>query len=411
MEEFLAACERDGVRAKRIAVDYASHSAQVELLREELGTLLAPIAPRAAGVPFLSTVTGEWVEGPELDGGYWFRNLRRTVELERATRTLLDQGFGVFIDVLGSLRRGEGGLERFWLSLGEAYVRGVTVDWDAVFAGTGAQRVDLPTYAFQQDHFWLESGTAEDTDTAAHPVDAVDARFWEAVERHDVAALTAELDIDADESLAALLPALSSWRRQSQERSTVDGWRYRITWKPAPEPAATRLDGTWLVAVPQAPADAEQAAAVLHALAEHGADVRQIAVPGTHDARAELAGLIREALADGPAVAGVLSLLTPVGSDAEPIGAAAPAGVIATLSLVQALGDAEVTAPLWCVTRAAVSVARSDRRTDPAQAPVWGLGRVTALEHGERWGGLVDLPAEVDARVLERLVGVLAGDG
>ncbi|WP_285544236.1 acyltransferase domain-containing protein, partial [Streptomyces lavendulae] len=97
-EEFLAACETDGVRAKRIAVDYASHSAQVELLREELDALLAPIAPREAAVPFLSTVTGEWVKGPELDGGYWFRNLRQTVELERATRTLLDQGFGVFIE-------------------------------------------------------------------------------------------------------------------------------------------------------------------------------------------------------------------------------------------------------------------------------------------------------------------------
>ncbi|WP_344486963.1 acyltransferase domain-containing protein, partial [Streptomyces amakusaensis] len=162
LEELLAVCERDGVRAKRIAVDYASHSAQVELLREELAGLLAPVSPREAEVPFLSTVTGDWVEGPELDGGYWFRNLRRTVELEDATRTLLDQGFGVFIEssphpvlsvgvqetvedagreaaVLGSLRRGEGGLDRFWQSLGEAYVRGVSVDWDAVFAGTGAR--------------------------------------------------------------------------------------------------------------------------------------------------------------------------------------------------------------------------------------------------------------------------------
>ncbi|WP_037891807.1 acyltransferase domain-containing protein, partial [Streptomyces sp. NRRL S-87] len=41
---------------------------------------------------------GEWVKGPELDAGYWFGNLRRTVEFESATRTLLDQGFGVFVE-------------------------------------------------------------------------------------------------------------------------------------------------------------------------------------------------------------------------------------------------------------------------------------------------------------------------
>ncbi|WP_458643543.1 type I polyketide synthase [Streptomyces sp. NC-S4] len=430
LDELLASCEVDGVRARRIAVDYASHSAQVELLREELDALLAPIVPRAAEVPFLSTVTGEWISGTELDAGYWFRNLRQTVELEQATRTLLDQGFGVFVEssphpvltvgmqetvedagreaaILGSLRRNEGGLERFWLSLGEAYVRGVVVDWDAVFAGTGAQRVDLPTYAFQQEHFWLESGTAPDAEPAMSPSDAADAHFWEAVERQDVAALTAELAIDGDETLTALLPALSSWRRRRQERSTVDGWRYRITWKPAPEPAATRLTGTWLVALPEA---GEGADAVVRALAEHGADVRPIAVPRTHDARAELVERIREVLADGPDVSGVLSLLTPAGAEAEPIGSAAPAGVIATLSLVQALGDADVAAPLWCVTRGAVSVGRSEQQADPAQAPIWGLGRVTALEHGERWGGLVDLPAQADSRTLGRLVGVLAGD-
>ncbi|KIF02097.1 hypothetical protein PL81_31910, partial [Streptomyces sp. RSD-27] len=190
LDELLAACEADGIRAKRIAVDYASHSAQVELLRDELAELLAPIVPRTAEVPFLSTVTGEWVEGPELDAGYWFRNLRQTVELEQATRTLLDQGFGVFVEssphpvlsvgmqetaedagreaaVLGSLRRDEGGLERFWLSLGEAHVRGVAVDWDAVFAGSGAQRVDLPTYAFQRDRYWIEVPAGQVGDVAS----------------------------------------------------------------------------------------------------------------------------------------------------------------------------------------------------------------------------------------------------
>uniref|UniRef100_UPI001F2A8238 hypothetical protein n=1 Tax=Streptomyces sp. NRRL S-87 TaxID=1463920 RepID=UPI001F2A8238 len=59
--------------------------------------------------------------------------------------------------VLGSLRRGEGGLERLRLSLAEAWVRGVEVDWGSVFEGTGARRVELPTYAFQSQRYWPEA--------------------------------------------------------------------------------------------------------------------------------------------------------------------------------------------------------------------------------------------------------------
>ncbi|WP_262699914.1 MULTISPECIES: type I polyketide synthase [Streptomyces] len=179
LDELVAACEADEVRARRVPVDYASHSAQVELLREELLELLAPVQPKNAQVPFLSTVTGEWVEGSELDAEYWFTNLRRTVELEGAIRRLLDEGFGVFIEssahpvltmgvqetaedagreaaAIGSLRRDEGGLDRFHISLGEAWTRGVAVDWEAVYEGTGAVRVELPTYAFQHERYWIE---------------------------------------------------------------------------------------------------------------------------------------------------------------------------------------------------------------------------------------------------------------
>ncbi|MGW7687652.1 type I polyketide synthase [Streptomyces asiaticus] len=179
LNELLASCEADEVRARRVPVDYASHSAQVELLREELLELLAPVQPQNAQVPFLSTVTGEWVNGSELDAEYWFTNLRRTVELESAIRRLLDEGFGVFIEssahpvltmgvqetaedagreaaAIGSLRRDEGGLDRFHLSLGEAWTRGVAVDWEAVYEGTGAVRVELPTYAFQHERYWIE---------------------------------------------------------------------------------------------------------------------------------------------------------------------------------------------------------------------------------------------------------------
>ncbi|MEU9015397.1 type I polyketide synthase [Streptomyces sp. NPDC048479] len=426
LEELLVSCEADGVRAKRIAVDYASHSAQVELLREELAGLLAPIAPKAAEVPFLSTVTGEWVQGPELDGGYWFRNLRQTVELEQATRMLLEQGFGVFIEssphpvlsvgmqetvedagreaaVLGSLRRNEGGLERFWLSLGEAYVRGVGVDWDAVFAGTGAQRVDLPTYAFQSQRFWPEAAPVEAAAVSAG--NAIDARFWEAVEREDLEALAGTLAFDTSDAIGSLetvLPALSSWRRQSREQSTVDGWRYRVTWKRIPEPATARLSGTWLVAVPEAltgPAHA-WAEAVLRTVTDRGADVRTVTVSADTADRDRLTATLRAGKGE-TAPAGVLSLLALGGEGA----------FAAELALSQALGDADVTAPLWCVTRGAVATGRSEQVADPAQALVWGLGRVASMEQGGRWGGLLDLPADLDDRTLARLAGVLAGDG
>ncbi|MFG2716425.1 type I polyketide synthase [Streptomyces goshikiensis] len=426
LDELLAACEADGVRAKRIAVDYASHSAQVELLREELAELLAPIVPQPAQVPFLSTVTGEWVNGPELDAGYWFRNLRRTVELEQATRTLLEQGFGVFIEssphpvltvgmqetvedagreaaVLGSLRRNEGGLERFWLSLGEAYVRGVAVDWDAVFAGTGAQRVDLPTYAFQSQRFWPEAAPVEAGELPAES--AIDARFWDAVEREDVTALAEALAFDAPDaihSLGTVLPGLSSWRRQSREQSTVDGWRYRVVWKPqADAMTKLRLSGSWLAVVPEAPTGAagDTVAAVLRTLTDRGAEVRTVTVAAGEAGRDALTAALKAATVGTPAPAGVLSLLA-LGGDA------------AALALSQALGDAEVAAPLWCVTRGAVVAGRSDRIADSEQALVWGLGRVASMEQGVRWGGLVDLPGTdaADDRTLERLAGVLAGD-
>ncbi|WP_455712029.1 type I polyketide synthase [Streptomyces hygroscopicus] len=443
LDELVAACEADGVRARRVPVDYASHSAQVELLRDELLELLAPVQPRVAEVPFLSTVTGEWVEGPELDAAYWFTNLRRTVELEGAVRRLLDEGFGVFIEssahpvltvgvqetaedagreaaAIGSLRRDEGGLDRFWASVGEAWSRGVAVDWQAVFEGTGAKRVELPTYAFQRQRYWPEAAPARAAGESGH--DAVEAKFWAAVEAEDWQTLAAELTVDGDQPMSAVLPALASWRKQAREQSLVDGWRYRVAWKPLAEERPARLTGGWLVVAPEAedtPGTRDTPGtedtwtdAVAGVLAERGAEVRRIAVDPAADGREELAERLRTALAEagGTPFAGVVSLLAPA-AGTHPEHPSLPAGTAAQLALVQALGDAGIGAPLWCLTRGAVSVGGSDRPASPEQALVWGLGRVAALEHLDRWGGLIDLPEEPDERALSRLVGLLASDG
>ncbi|MFF4370907.1 type I polyketide synthase, partial [Streptomyces sp. NPDC001594] len=194
LEELLAACTADGVRAKRIPVDYASHSAQVAAIRERVVRELEGIRPRRGEIPFYSTVTGALFDTSGVDAEYWYTNLRQEVRFEQTVRALEADGFGVFVEcsphpvltvglqetfedsgtaslALGTLRRGEGGRERFLASLAEGYVHGLAVDWDAVFDGAGAAvgaegHVDLPTYAFQRERFWLDVPVRRPADAA-----------------------------------------------------------------------------------------------------------------------------------------------------------------------------------------------------------------------------------------------------
>ncbi|RPF25315.1 acyl transferase domain-containing protein [Streptomyces sp. Ag109_G2-6] len=172
--ELVTVLEAEGVRARRVAVEYASHCSHVEKLEAELADLLSGLNPRQAAIPMYSTLTGELLDGTELDGGYWYRNLRNPVLFEQAVKAAQADGHRLFIEssphpvlavglaemdatALGSLRRDEGGLRRVFTSLAEAWVNGADVDWARAFDGTGAQRTDLPTYAFQRRRYWLEA--------------------------------------------------------------------------------------------------------------------------------------------------------------------------------------------------------------------------------------------------------------
>jgi 5-hydroxydodecatetraenal polyketide synthase CpkA len=182
LEGLLVELTAEEVKAREIPVDYAAHSAQVEAAREELLEGCAGIVPRSGDVPFYSSVTGGLLDTAQLDGEYWYRNLRETVQFERTLEGVLERGCRALIEVsphpvlssaaqdivdgvlgdrdetviVGSLRRDRGEIERFLKSLAEAHVRGVDVDWAAIFAGSGAKRVGLPTYAFQRRRYWLD---------------------------------------------------------------------------------------------------------------------------------------------------------------------------------------------------------------------------------------------------------------
>ncbi|HEY0641225.1 MAG TPA: acyltransferase domain-containing protein, partial [Pseudonocardiaceae bacterium] len=154
VDAYLAELTDGGVAARRIPVDLAGHSPQVERLRDELLRELAGLDPRPASVPFHSTVTGGLIDTRSLDAHYWYRNLRGTVELERTVRSLA--GHDAFVEVsphpvltvalqqtledagseavvVGSLRRGRPGPHRFLTSLAELHTSGVPVSWLPAF--------------------------------------------------------------------------------------------------------------------------------------------------------------------------------------------------------------------------------------------------------------------------------------
>ncbi|HEU5473873.1 MAG TPA: SDR family NAD(P)-dependent oxidoreductase [Actinophytocola sp.] len=250
-------------------------------------------------------------------------------------------------------------------ALAGLWVRGVPVSWGTYFQGSGAVRVELPTYAFQHKPYWL-AGSGGFAPSCA----------------------------------VGLPPA------ERTNESDVDGWRYRETWVPVTTPSRAPVTGAWLLAIPERQADHPWVSGAVRSLTGRGVEVRQLVVADAD--RAVLARAIGAILAGGPGPGGVLSLLA-LDEAAHPEHPELPFGLAATTALVQALGDAGVPAPLWCATRGAVSVGPGDGVGSPAQTAVWGFGRVVGLEHPQRWGGLVDLPDAVPADGDAGLSDVLGG--
>ena len=420
----LTECEGDGVRARLLPINCATHGPQVDKLYEETLRLLDGVAPRPGRLAMMSTALGEFVAGPELDAGYWYTSMRESVQFSRAIEGLDRAGYGVFIEisthpvltnaiidnlegagepdgarkmpvVASTLRQDDGGPSRLLASFADVHVRGVAVDWSSVLPA--GRRVDLPTYAFQRRRYWLEAAAP-----APERGNPADTRFWAAVQDGDLAGLADTLAVDADEPFREVLPALASWRQRQRGETVSAGWRYQLSWLTLPGSRPAPLTGTWLLVA--APTRRELADTCARALGAAGADVVRIEVaPGETGRRA-----LVDRIEPNPTVAGVVSLLA-MDETPMPDAPVVTAGLAGTLALLQALGDLEHEAPLWVLTQGAVATEPGETVTAPGQASVWGLGRVAGLELPGRWGGLIDLPTELDEQATDRLVQVLGG--
>ncbi|MRH92369.1 SDR family NAD(P)-dependent oxidoreductase [Nocardia sp. SYP-A9097] len=180
VDELLGEFRGEQIRARRVAIRYGSHSRCVEAVSERLATDLT-ITGSASSVTFFSTVTGDELDTTTLDATHWYRNVREPVHFERAVRAAYQRGYRTFVEISahpvltfalqetldevgesadtfigGSLRRRDGGLERFVKSVAALWVSGGNPVWDRHFAESGARGVELPTYPFQRSRYWLD---------------------------------------------------------------------------------------------------------------------------------------------------------------------------------------------------------------------------------------------------------------
>ncbi|GAB1823185.1 SDR family NAD(P)-dependent oxidoreductase [Herbidospora sp. RD11066] len=188
-EDVLHAAERlrqAGHRTKRLSVSHAFHSHRMDAMLDAFREVASGLEFHPPRIPVVSTVTGqvapaELLTSPE----YWVEQVRATVRFTDAARALEAAGVRTVIefgpdDVCSALvadsvadrsavragsvlRRGRPEARTVMDAVSRLAVSGVELAWDAVFAGTGARRLDLPTYAFQREHHWVTDGPADGT--------------------------------------------------------------------------------------------------------------------------------------------------------------------------------------------------------------------------------------------------------
>lgn len=349
VDAVMADAARAGLASKAMTGDVAFHSALMEPMLPAWGSALARARFGQPQCDWVSTVTARDVAPDECGPSYWIAQVRQPVRFAAAAERLWAMGCRIWLEIgptaglvtLGAEAAGAASPEGVWI----AGLRSGRPESDSVREGlaqvyVAGARVD-----------WTGWYGARPARVALPTYPFERARYW----------------IDSvDATPAAALPATPA---------------YEVRWDAAAlsanGPGAS--PGSWAVCGGRA----ETIAAIASVLEQHGARV----VTQLPDA-SDLAGVVHVGGLD-VAVSGGMSA-----------GAIQDAAVRGCMGVVETLRQASATAPgarVWVVTRGAVVVDGSDRDVAVAQAPLWGLGKVAALEHPESWGGLLDLDPHSDS--------------
>jgi acyl transferase domain-containing protein/acyl carrier protein len=434
--------EAAGIKTKKLQTSHAFHSPLMEPLLAEFREVASKVTYAAPQMTIISNLTGEQLTPEAITPEYWCHHLRSPVQFAKSLNTLHACGYEVFVEIgpkptllgmscnclpekvgvwLPSLRPGQSDWQQILLTLGELYVRGVDVDWSGFDRDYPRRRVMLPTYPFQRQRYWVEKGESGHEQT--QPLSKqIQTSIVNLLHQGNTKQLAQQLEGVGNFSenemkiLPKLLQALVKQHQQEVQAATIKDWLYQVEWQPKPQRLQTVLHetqvhepGSWLVfadlgGVGQALAELLQRRGQ-NCILVHAGEAYRTLETGSWSINPTNPGdferLFQEVLGTSiPPLRGIVhlwslevalpdALTVPTLEQAQKLGCGSVLHLVQTL--VKHYGSASPR--LWLVTRGAMPV-KGDVPLAIAQAPLWGLGKVIALEHPELWGGMLDLAPE-----------------
>ena len=411
-----AALEAEGVRTKGLAVSHAFHSPLMTPMIDEFRRIADTVEFKQPRLPFVSNLFGRLAGPDELNhADYWVQHILEPVRFMPGMKALASAKCDTFLEIgpditllgLGqaclpelqalwtpSLRRNKESWMQMFGSLGSFYAHGVNVNWTGLDRDYPRRRVSLPLYPFEKKRYWVDV-------------------------------------------LPSRLPLVATTEKEGAPTQNNE-LLYELQWQAKPllvpngrKPVDNTDKQRWLLFVNLG----DSFGGEIERLLKEAAHQPILVQPGSDFFRMDdnswqvdperpdhFTNLLQAVMADGP-IEGLLYLwqanapALPVEGHWTPAEAVRMTGCAHLLNLLQALVDippAAVRPRLWLVTSGTQQVVDSDSSVAVIQYPVWGLGRVIALEHPEMWGGLIDLPQQADnANALSVLAELLnrVGDG
>jgi malonyl CoA-acyl carrier protein transacylase len=424
------ALHTEGIKTKKLQVSHAFHSPLMEPMLGEFEQLAQNITYSSPKITLISNLTGQPIADDIATPEYWCDHIRQPVKFAASMQTLAQQGYKTFVEIgpqpilvgmgryclteheiawLPSLRAGREDWQQILDSLATLYVSGTPVDWKNFDRDYLRRQVALPTYPFQRQRYWLELPNNEHSQAELSSNNVPTTTIVNLLHQGDTQQLAQCIEEELSQEDVKLLPKLLSilvkQHQQQLTAASIKDWLYEVTWQPKPRqlPEISFPEpGSWLIFADKMGVGQTLA----HLLEERGqncllvyaGDTYQAKEPGTWSLNpsnpADFEQLLQvETIPPLKAVIHLWSLDALMPLTVSSLADIQVLGCGSTLHLVQALANRyqQALPRLWLVTRKAVL---ESSLPGVAQASLWGLGKVIALEHPNMWGGLLDLAGD-----------------